>query len=382
MLLGFSLSSEAIATNYTYKTIDPPAGGRFLSAKAINDRGQVVGSYYGSDNNTHGFIYANGLLTTLDIPITLGDNTFLTGINSNGQVVGSYYQKADPYYRHGILYSNGTFTTVDRPISDSLPFGTTITINLVDINDNGQILGNSDISYPFPNRRNFYSAFIYDAGNAVDIFVDKQPICKDINASGQVICNSAYNFSPYLDVLFYDSVSPLEIAVPYSEGVDVKSLNASGQFVGNTANTATTSGQGFLYRHGTFTTLPNITFPDGSSVPDAWSINASGQIVGIYSELKDNIYNTHGFVYDGGTYKPFDIPGASGTFIFKNNNKGQLLGRYSDSAGNHDFIATPVITKPTTEKQCKKNGWKKFGFKNRKACIDYVESLEEDDEDD
>jgi probable HAF family extracellular repeat protein len=65
ILLGFFLVSQAIATGYTYKTIDPPTGAYNLELSAINDKGQVVGYYIGSDHHSHGFIYANGLFTTL-----------------------------------------------------------------------------------------------------------------------------------------------------------------------------------------------------------------------------------------------------------------------------------------------------------------------------
>ena len=47
-------------------TVDPP-GAALTTAEAINDRGEVTGSYV-DRNGTHGFIYDQGSFTIIDLP--------------------------------------------------------------------------------------------------------------------------------------------------------------------------------------------------------------------------------------------------------------------------------------------------------------------------
>jgi len=79
-----------------------------VNALGINNAGQIVGSY-SSAGGTHGFIYSNGIYTTLDDP--LGWSTVAAGINKVGQVVGDYVDSSNSY--HIFLYSNGVYTTID-----------------------------------------------------------------------------------------------------------------------------------------------------------------------------------------------------------------------------------------------------------------------------
>jgi probable HAF family extracellular repeat protein len=58
------------------------------AATDINDRGQIVG-YYGDSTGIHGFLYSEGVYTTIDDP-SATSNTTPTGINDRGQIVGFY----------------------------------------------------------------------------------------------------------------------------------------------------------------------------------------------------------------------------------------------------------------------------------------------------
>ena len=65
----------------------------FTSASGINDAGQVVGSYVTGDLATsdwmlHGFLYSNGVYSTLDYPGAI--STGIAGINNLGEMIGSY----------------------------------------------------------------------------------------------------------------------------------------------------------------------------------------------------------------------------------------------------------------------------------------------------
>ena len=96
----------------------------------INNTGQIVGEYYtGIDVRAHGFLYANGVFTTIDA----GFNTYAYGINDAGQIVGSV-TGYDDNYEYGFLYANGKLTLINAPGGSYVVKG---------INNATQIVGNS-----------------------------------------------------------------------------------------------------------------------------------------------------------------------------------------------------------------------------------------------
>jgi hypothetical protein len=50
-------------------------------------------------------------------------------------------------------------------------------------------------------------------------------------------------------------------------------------------------------------------------------------------------YKVHGFVWDDGRVRRFDVPDSVVTFPYGTNNRGQIVGDYFDAAGNqHGFM--------------------------------------------
>ena len=72
---------------------------------AINDLGEITGSYSTADNGNHGFVrHQNGTIDTFDLPnagTSNGAGTFSRDINLFGQVTG-YYQDANMVL-HGFI---------------------------------------------------------------------------------------------------------------------------------------------------------------------------------------------------------------------------------------------------------------------------------------
>jgi uncharacterized membrane protein len=101
--------------------------------EAINDKGQIAGSYtivINSVGHTLGFVrYVDGSFTTFDVPGATGIG--IVGIDSSGAVAG-YYQDVNGRV-HGFVYADGNTTTIDAP-------GSTHT-NVVAINPKGEIVG-------------------------------------------------------------------------------------------------------------------------------------------------------------------------------------------------------------------------------------------------
>jgi probable HAF family extracellular repeat protein len=118
---GFLLS-EGVFT-----TIDIPGG--FTEPRGINDRGDIVGRYEGG-----GFLlHHKGRITILDVPGSSMNSTFPLGVNNAGHVVGFYDDAAG---RHGFLFADGIFTTIDAPQPS--------VTEAIGINDIGDIVGEYD----------------------------------------------------------------------------------------------------------------------------------------------------------------------------------------------------------------------------------------------
>ena len=147
------------------------ASGTF--AYGINAAGEVVGFYYDSSGDSHGFLYNTGTYTPLNDPSAGGgaDGTIATGINDSGQIVGYYLDGSG--VEHGFLYSGGTYTTIDDPSAT----GGTVALG---INDAGQISGyyiasNGDHAFiaslppTFTAVSEMPSTGVLNAGNTVTI---------------------------------------------------------------------------------------------------------------------------------------------------------------------------------------------------------------------
>ena len=121
-------------------------------------------------------------------------------------------------------------------------------------------------------------------------------------------------------------------------GTTALGINASGQIVGYFYD-GTGLAHGYLYDHGTYTTLDD---PLGTLGTFPLDINNAGQIVGSYF---DNLHQQHAFLYSGGNYTTLDafgitINNSTATAI---NNAGNIVGNYSDLTSpfyTHGFVAT------------------------------------------
>ena len=140
-------------TPIDYDNFDATPDATFTSAYDINDRGDVVGLYYDSDSQPHGYLRRNGRTTEIQRPgalwtlpafisndgtitgyyregtaihgfVTTGwmfrtidvpgaTSTFPSGINRWGDIAGAYNDAAG--LQHGFTYRAGVFKTVDVP---------------------------------------------------------------------------------------------------------------------------------------------------------------------------------------------------------------------------------------------------------------------------
>ena len=113
-------------------------------------------------------------------------------------------------------------------------------------------------------------------------------------------------------------------------------VNTSGMAAGFYVD-ANGNSQGYVYNIPTqqFTAVTLPTAFNAASTT-ATGINNGGAISGFYVDTNGN---THGFIDNGGTFTSYDDPNGTNTMIFGLNNNGQAVGSFTDAAGvNNGFM--------------------------------------------
>ena len=281
LALFLAVAARAQLTNFT--TIDYPGANR-AAIYGISDAGDMVGCYWDRDNRGHGFLLKDGKFTSFDPP----GSTFTQGfdINAAGDIVG-FYTDADNI-EHGFLLSGGRFTAIDPPGSGA-GFN-----RAVGLNAKGEIVGvyaKGGVSY----------GFLLSGGRFTDIVYP--------GATATVPCG----------------------------------ITDQGEIVGRWNDAAGTR-RGFRLSQGRFITFE---FPGGQATLTGFGrLTNSGDIVGPYLDARGR---TKGFLFSGGRYTSLDVPGSTATNAYDINASGQIVGTYSDAAGTHGFVtsvAPPSATQP------------------------------------
>lgn len=276
-------TATAAHAQFTYTSLDRP-GGDITTARGINNRGDIVGTYrITSTPPRHALLIRRGQFLPLAPSTLLGtDYSEAFKINERGDVVGQYI--GDDGFFHGFLLSKGVVTTLDFPAaSDTFAFG---------INSSGVVVGYWDI---------------LDAlGNV-------------LAAHGFVWKNGAFT----------------EVNFPGSADSIVLGINAQGDYVGEwDTDINSPIGRAFVYSDGHFT---SFDFPS-ATLTQADDINEQGQMVGAYVDANGG---THGFLKSRDAYTSIDFPGAAVTTAWGINNRGQIVGTHRDAVGDfpRGFIA-------------------------------------------
>jgi len=166
-------SVPCVDSNGTFTTLPNPPNLDCTETIAINNNGQVLGACGDLAGNSHGVVWTNGTPTVLP---TLGGPYFAaTAINNHGDVVG--FGQTSTFAQHGFLYKNGTMTDlgnnvflyaindsdvmvgnnqiisngVQQDINNLIPAGDPGINYAVGINDNGQIIAQTNGILLTPN---------------------------------------------------------------------------------------------------------------------------------------------------------------------------------------------------------------------------------------
>lgn len=321
-------------------TFDAPGAGPAGTAGfAINDLGEIVGTYNDASPQQlqHGFLRgSDGLIVGFDPPGS--QFTSPQGINNDGSVVGYYFDAAGN--GHGFLRSRqGKFTTIDDPNASGYT-------EIRTINDLGVVAGfyldASGTPHGFVREPNGFFADI-DGPGALGT------TCGHINVEGEIGCQYFDAAGVFHALLRYPGGTLVTIdAAGAGTASDTgtfigfqQALNAEGQVTGEYAD-ANNGYHGYL------------RFADGRqvefTVPGGGTDNANGT----YPASLNSFGTITGFSYDpsgfpqgfvrffDGTLDAFQAPapGNQGTFPFAINLWGQFTGQFFDASGvSHGFVA-------------------------------------------
>jgi parallel beta-helix repeat protein len=276
-LVVLGLAQVAVAQLTSFQVIDYPAS-KGTTAYAMNDAGDVVGTYKDERQLSHGFLLRVGEFTTIDYPGAAG--TQLYGVNGGGDIAGVYVDSSGK--QHGFLLSHGTFKTIDVPGADqTMPYG---------LNSRGDVTG----MYFLPGDTSKHYGFVMADGRFTTL---DYPLPNDMSC-GTWISDSG------------------EVAGHVQE--------KNGAY------------HGYLWKDGKFTLIDLPGIGTGQFWDSIYGINAAGDILGAYSDARGK---QRAFLRRKGAFTTFDMPGSQRTRATGMNRSGQVVGMFVDSNGvNHGFL--------------------------------------------
>ena len=261
---------------------------------------------------------ASFVFTTVDNPLAGAGGTVPYDIEGD-RIIGTYFDGAGA--AHGFSFDGATWTSLDHPAA-APPRGT----SAYGVS-NGIICG----TYFAESGQAF--GFVYDGVNwttlehppigvgRVDTFARgiSDGTVVGYYIESLVARGFVYRAGTYTDLVvpgaigtFPDDVDPARVVGTYDD------LIATHGFIADGVVASLDHPLG----------LPLGTFVTGVEGP---------YVVGNYLSLTDG--SSHGFLYDGGSFIPVDVPGATDTAV-QGIGGGRIVGSYVDAAGTtHGFVA-------------------------------------------
>jgi CHRD domain len=305
--------AAAAATTYTFSTLNDQNDPTFNQLLGINSH-NVISGYFGSGADAQhpnkGYVlkppYGQGNYTDENFPGSA--QTQVVGINNLGDTAGFWVTANGT--NHGFVHWNGVFENFNDPKTPHMAGSVN---QLLGVNDNGVAVG-------------FYNDA---AGNS-----------------------HAYQVNQATRVF-------TAIKIPGAVSAVATGINDAGDIVGFSTDSAkvTTS---WLLKGGHLTTFQ---FPGGSDT-QAFGVNSTDHIVGSYL---DGHGVMHGFVLTSplgpkSSWQKIDDPNGVGSTVVNGiNAAGDLVGFYTDSAGNTDGMLAMVTKVVYLQLQAMPSGNVTFG---------------------
>ena len=266
---GYFLYSNGAVThiNVSAENSGPTSGG-----VGINSSGTVVGTYtltVNGSNGFHAFIYKNGTITDIGNLNPNGGSTYSSSgnaINDSGQVAGTFDGNNDTTGEDLFLYSNGTFRDLG-----TVPGATVTGFGVSGINSAGQIVGT------LTNSNNTSNGFLYSNGSYQ--VLGSLYEANAINSAGQIV-GTLGTTSPTSAAL-YSNGSVKSLGTLGGNSATANAINSTGEIVGWSLQSDNTiqNQHGFLYKNGTMMDLNSLVGGTLSHIQFAYAINDPGQIL-------------------------------------------------------------------------------------------------------
>ncbi len=265
LCIGLGMSSNAYSeTPYDFTSLDFPEA-LDTEGRGINNLGHIVGDYTSKDEKILGFIYDGTAFQSVEYANS--SETTLIDINDAGLILGRYttIDWEEKYF----LYNDGSF--------DPLPDYQSMSTIYRGLNNSGQIVGS------YGDDSSGFHGLIYDRNSGTFTVFDYTgaytTIPFGISNSGAVVGIYATSLENY-----FDGITPTFVyengemsVVPHDTEHQPNDINNSGYIA-----------LGGYVHSGTSATL--ITgLPEGGEF-EGYSINDSGEIVGVYT---DSSYAAH-----------------------------------------------------------------------------------------
>lgn len=332
------LAGSSFAQNFNFVSFDVPCSAfpsgaicpstghaEATSALGIGPGGQIVGAYLDGSGKEHGYLYAKGTFTTIDVPgslVGLSANvsleTAVHGINPAGDMVGDYFAPPgspdapacviafSPPCDRGFLYSHGKFSSVLVPdhvgsVPNSITPDGTIYGCLHD-----QTFGKEMFGFARAQFGDF-ETFTYETLQAGG---------GELTDNSQSVPNSMNNGATPDGSMIVGQYAPPG-SLPH----------------------------GYIVQSGVF---HDYLIP-GTMATQIWGVDPAGDFVGFYRTAPGNA-GVHGFVHYADaptlfTVVTIDFPNGHRTLAQAINPAGAIVGSYLDQAGvQHGFLAVPVTS--------------------------------------
>lgn len=306
--VGGKPSMAVSSTGYTVTDLGTLGGSRW--AYDVNNNGQVVGGAETALGKGYGFIWEDGVMTSLSTLSAGPGETYseASSINDQGLAVGYSYSQSHGNYHAALWDGSGVIDlgTLDQGAGWSWAMG---------INNNNQVVGHSS-----------GRAFLWENGVMTDLgSLGTQSGAYGINDAGQVVGNTEVPGGGY-HAFVWQSGTMTDLGTLGGSYSTAYAINNSGQVVGSSQDVSNQT-RAFIWENGVMTDLGTLGGPHSV----AFAINDAGQVAG-QSVTAD--FESHAFLWEDGVMNDLGDLGGTVSAAWGINNAGLVVGQGNLPATN------------------------------------------------